>query len=298
MVAWKMICRPKKQRGLSLRPLKEWNDVLLMKQVWKIISQKESNWWNWVNVVKLKGRDVMDIGQEANDSRGWRQILRLRDAMKTHVHKDNDGTLWWVTGENKLKPYSTGQAWKDLRSNAANVGWCDVIWFPQYTPKHAFICWLAVQQRLATQDRLKIWYPNEVFICSLCGKQEDSHSHLFFKCDFSCQVWENTKKMLVYKGLHNELGLIIKDIARYPAGKDIRNILNRIAITATVYYVWMERNKRQFMKMKKSVDAVSQEVVICSDLRTKIMLHMTCADVPSFSILYCELYAIGDASLL
>ncbi|XP_071687206.1 uncharacterized protein [Rutidosis leptorrhynchoides] len=180
--------------------------------------------------------------------------------MQTHVHKDNEGTYWWITSENKIKPYLTGQVWEDLRSNAANVGWCDVIWFPQYTPKHAFICWLAVQQRLTTQDRLKVSYPNEVFICSLCGKHEDSHPHLFFKCEFSSQVWENTKKMLVYKGLHNDLGLIVNDFARYPARKDIRNILNKIAVAATVYYVWMERNKIQFLKLKKSVDAVSQEV--------------------------------------
>ncbi|GKA26637.1 RNA-directed DNA polymerase, eukaryota, reverse transcriptase zinc-binding domain protein [Tanacetum coccineum] len=54
-VAWKVACFPKEQGGLGLKFLKTWNEVLLIKQLWKIIEGKESLWVKWVNVVKLKG---------------------------------------------------------------------------------------------------------------------------------------------------------------------------------------------------------------------------------------------------
>ncbi|XP_071739002.1 uncharacterized protein [Rutidosis leptorrhynchoides] len=259
-VAWKLICRPKKQGGLGLRPLNEWNDVLLMKQVWKILSKKESIWWQWINRVKLKGKDYWDINHESSDSWGWRKMLVLRDVMKPHIFKDSNGDMWWITNDNKLKAYSTNQAWKDLGCSDPKIDWYHVVWYPQITPKHAFISWLVVQNRLSTQDRLKKWYPNEQFECSFCGNQEDSHSHLFFRCDFTSQVWNKVKRMLVYKGLNNGLLHIVQDMAKYTAIKDIRNILNKVAIGVVVYYIWMERNRRIFRKVKKSVNEVSDDV--------------------------------------
>ncbi|XP_071699301.1 uncharacterized protein [Rutidosis leptorrhynchoides] len=103
------------------------------------------------------------------------------------------------------------------------------------------------------------WYPNEDFKCSLCGKQEDSHSHSFFQCEFSSKVWKNTKKMLVYKGLQNDLYCFVDDLARYPALKDIRNVLNKV-VAAALYFIWMERSKRKFMN-KQYVNEVCQKVM-------------------------------------
>ncbi|GJS48186.1 hypothetical protein Tco_0598307 [Tanacetum coccineum] len=41
-VAWKQVCLPKEQGGLGIKSLKKWNEVLLIKQLWKIIEGKES----------------------------------------------------------------------------------------------------------------------------------------------------------------------------------------------------------------------------------------------------------------
>ncbi|XP_071707941.1 uncharacterized protein [Rutidosis leptorrhynchoides] len=265
-----------------------------MKQVWKIITKKVSIWWQWVNLVKLKGVEFWDIGYQSNDSWGWRQMLRLRDIMKPHVHIDTNGEFWWRTSNNKLKPYSSNLVWKDLRDNVAKVEWYHVVWYPQITPKHAFISWLAVQQRLLTQDRLMKWYPHEVFKCNFCGKHEDSHSHLFFKCEFTSQVWGKTKSLIVYKGLHNDLLSIVHDFAKYTVVKDIRNISNKIAIAAAVYFVWMERNRRQFMKLMKSVDEVFQ------DIREYIRVKLVSIKVRSTSNVHqiaslCDLVIVGNS---
>ncbi|GJV49018.1 reverse transcriptase zinc-binding domain-containing protein [Tanacetum coccineum] len=50
--------------------------------------------------------------------------------------------------------------------------------------------WMAIQERLVTQDRLARWYPSKTFSCALCDKCPDSHEHLFFKCEFSKTLWQ------------------------------------------------------------------------------------------------------------
>ncbi|GKB87696.1 RNA-directed DNA polymerase, eukaryota, reverse transcriptase zinc-binding domain protein [Tanacetum coccineum] len=60
-VAWKIVYCPKKEGGLGLKQLGDWNEVLLSKQIWKIIAKKEGNginvpMWtdNWSDVGWLK----------------------------------------------------------------------------------------------------------------------------------------------------------------------------------------------------------------------------------------------------
>ncbi|GKE35217.1 RNA-directed DNA polymerase, eukaryota, reverse transcriptase zinc-binding domain protein [Tanacetum coccineum] len=57
-VAWKMVCRPMDQGGLGIKPLKQWNEVMLIRQFWKIIENKDSLWAKWVNVVRLKRKSI------------------------------------------------------------------------------------------------------------------------------------------------------------------------------------------------------------------------------------------------
>lgn len=57
-VAWKVVCRRKEQGGVGIKPLQNWNEVLLLKLLWKIIEGKESLWVNWVNVVKSNNKSI------------------------------------------------------------------------------------------------------------------------------------------------------------------------------------------------------------------------------------------------
>ncbi|GKB76459.1 hypothetical protein Tco_0943354 [Tanacetum coccineum] len=65
-VAWKVICKPKDQGGLGIRSLKRWKEVLIIKQFWKIIENKDSLWAKWVNVVRdeIKEHVLFELGNE------------------------------------------------------------------------------------------------------------------------------------------------------------------------------------------------------------------------------------------
>lgn len=71
-------------------------------------------------------------------------------------------------------------------------------------PTHAFILWLVHHGKLLTMDRLKSW--NMVVVdekCFLCGVEDESIDHLFFRCSFSrgmCKElgrWLQVSSMLV-----------------------------------------------------------------------------------------------------
>ncbi|GKE79138.1 RNA-directed DNA polymerase, eukaryota, reverse transcriptase zinc-binding domain protein, partial [Tanacetum coccineum] len=107
-VAWKIVSRPKDQGGLGIKPLKKWNEVLLITHLWKIIEDKESLWVKWVNVVKLKGRSIWEIEDCQNDSWGWKQLLGIRDLIKSHVkYKVGNGSkvFMWYDNWSNLGPF-------------------------------------------------------------------------------------------------------------------------------------------------------------------------------------------------
>ncbi|GKE62850.1 RNA-directed DNA polymerase, eukaryota, reverse transcriptase zinc-binding domain protein [Tanacetum coccineum] len=69
-VSWQVVCKPKDQGGLGIKSLKKWNEVLLIRQFWKIIEVKDSLWAKWVNIVKDRIRDHVwyEIGNGNNVS--------------------------------------------------------------------------------------------------------------------------------------------------------------------------------------------------------------------------------------
>ena len=64
-----------------------------------------------------------------------------------------------------------------------------MIWFPQAIRRHAFIVWLAIQDRLATQDKLLKWGLTNSVSCVFCRARVEDRNHLFFGCHFIAGIW-------------------------------------------------------------------------------------------------------------
>nr|XP_043639248.1 uncharacterized protein LOC122610318 [Erigeron canadensis] len=96
--------------------------------------------------------------------------------------------------DNVEHPFSSSAVWNALRQRGEEVNWAHLVWFSSCIPKHAFIMWLIIREKLLTQDKILKWSPSRrlnmnVMCCSLCIAAFDSHSHLFFECKYSMQVW-------------------------------------------------------------------------------------------------------------
>lgn len=171
------------------------------------------------------------------------------------ISEDVDRTLW-VDINGKLTNYSTKVAWESLRDNWPKVGWSNVVWFSQCTPKHAFILWLAVLNKLLTQDRMLVWHQRDVLKCSVCNSCVDSHQHLFFECGFSEKVWKEVRNKGSLIGGCHDLNSVINVIADGGNKNNIWSVVNKLLIAATVYFLWNERNKRMFQNVKRNEEEV------------------------------------------
>ncbi|GKA59321.1 RNA-directed DNA polymerase, eukaryota, reverse transcriptase zinc-binding domain protein [Tanacetum coccineum] len=98
-VSWKEICKPKSQGGLGLRSAHFWNEALLAKHIWNIVSRKDSLWVKWVNVYKLKGRSMWDIELDRGSSWCWKSLLDLRSRIERFVQvkigNGRDCNIWF-----------------------------------------------------------------------------------------------------------------------------------------------------------------------------------------------------------
>ncbi|GKC86929.1 RNA-directed DNA polymerase, eukaryota, reverse transcriptase zinc-binding domain protein, partial [Tanacetum coccineum] len=134
-----------------------------------------------------------------------------------------------------------------------------VIWFTQCNPRCAFILWMAIQEKLATQDKMMKWSKDQLW-CPLCKQCNDSHEHLFFKCEFFKTIWDGVKDKMYLGRISNDWGDIVKRITDLPCNNSIRSVLRRFVLATSVYYIWKERNSRLFSSDIKKVDILLHNI--------------------------------------
>ena len=70
--------------------------------------------------------------------------------------------------------YSIAQGYKLLCVNREKVQWDKQVWNRWNYPKHSFIVWLAIQNRLTTRERLRKYLLNIDNNCVFCGSQGET----------------------------------------------------------------------------------------------------------------------------
>lgn len=84
----------------------------------------------------------------------------------------------WLPFRSKIFNVST--TWNQIRVHYPPVQWYSLVWFKGSIPKHNFLCWSTIHDRLATHDRLQKWLTNVPPDCLYCGLAE-SWDHYFFE---------------------------------------------------------------------------------------------------------------------
>ncbi|XP_071739228.1 uncharacterized protein [Rutidosis leptorrhynchoides] len=146
-----------------------------------------------------------------------------------------------------------------------------IVWFSHCIPKHAFVMWLLMGERLKTQDRLKSWELkyNPILKCSLCKGCMDSHAHLFFECSFSTQVWKKVKDLMIINVGTNNWKVCRDLLVAGTTRQSAKGVVDNLCFAASVYFLWQERNNRLFNKPSSSVDQLFE--LIRSTVRLKLM---------------------------
>ncbi|GJY18586.1 polypyrimidine tract-binding protein homolog 2 isoform X1 [Tanacetum coccineum] len=182
--------------------------------------------------------------------------------------------LWWKDMEGNLLKFSVAQAWQAIRPRAPEVEWFDVVWFLQCISRHAFLVWLLIGEKLKTQDKIRAWevaysVSLEDMKCPLCNLIRDSHSHLFFECGISLQVWQRVKVLFYIPDIGNSWRSVVNTIQSSAHKKLARVVVAKVLFGATIYYIWHERNNRLFKKKARHADQIFE--LMFSTTRLKLM---------------------------
>ncbi|GKB78613.1 hypothetical protein Tco_0945508 [Tanacetum coccineum] len=259
--------------------IEDFNVSLMATHIWSILTSRESLWVKWIHSYKLCGRSFWGVpcpGDVTWFDR-WADIVRSGFSILSSVpliQSDREDVIMWRDRDGVFRPFSVACACESIRLRADVVPWYSIIWFPHCIPRHATHLWLVVKKKLKTRDRLQQWDVGpdtnlNLLRCPLCNVVPDSHSHLFFECSYSSQVWSQIRVLIDMNNIAPRIEDVLAFIISVSKSKSVVSIISRIVLAATTYYLWNERNSRLFKKKIASVDQVVQ--VICQIVRLKMV---------------------------
>ncbi|CAN1171980.1 LINE-1 retrotransposable element ORF2 protein [Linum perenne] len=185
-VAWDKLSCPKNEGGLGLKDLSSWNRASLARHIWELIAKGGSLWVAWVSYYRTRRRSLWECIPSHNYSWVWNKLLKTRNELRCFITFDSDEEPLW--NGNLMSRFSISKVWTSLRPVYPVVDWWEMVWKAPTIPRHSFICWLLMLDRLNTRDKLQKWGIPCSSICVLCNVFAESREHIFLSCIYSAQV--------------------------------------------------------------------------------------------------------------
>nr|GEV31126.1 hypothetical protein [Tanacetum cinerariifolium] len=232
-IAWKKICKPKSYGGLG-SPL------------CRIISNRS------IYSAGLS-RDMMvaDIVVDGNwtwPTEWLNEFSILRQIKTLDLNTKKKYLLVWKNKDEKECKFSTKKVYKDMRNQSSEITWTKLVWFSQCIPKQSFILWMAIQGKLMTWDRITKWGSYDMNVCTLCKENDESHDHLFFKCNFSQTILRKLKPLMQFKSNADKWNNIIEELAKNPNNNSIWSTVRRLCLAGAVY-LFGEKETTGYLEM-------------------------------------------------
>ncbi|XP_062108252.1 uncharacterized protein LOC133819101 [Humulus lupulus] len=248
-VSWSDVCRSKSEGGLGFKDIELWNFCAMGKHVWDISSKKDNLWVKWVNSIYIKQGDWWDHEAPIDASWYWKRIVQVKNKLKA-VYSFNEFQSFNFTIAGLVsKLHLIAGRWKFT-----------MIWDRFSIPKHRFIIWLALLERLPTLDRIQRFKTLHSINCVLCGNLAECHSHLFFSCSVSSK---NLVEILQWSDLPyhgHDLKNLLKWIGKKKLSQGRRKIVYSI-VSAVVYFIWHSRNSMVWDQKFSSIDVIIRNII-------------------------------------
>ncbi|XP_020260934.1 uncharacterized protein LOC109837204 [Asparagus officinalis] len=270
LVSWDKVCTGKNQGGLGIYSATTWNLATAVRTLWYVHSNKECLWIKWVHGTYLKESNIWQVRVKSGDSWLWKQLLKARDKAVNLVG-GTDMLIQSIRSCYNQSKIQLSELYKILSPINVNVSvpWADTVWESSNLPKHSFILWLAIQNRLLTKDRLLKRGVIQSNHCSLCEGGSESHKHLYFDCSFSMTVWNGVMEWLKFSWRTCDWRLLLDWYCNSLKVKGSKLKVKRMAIAAVVYYIWKERNERIFKLKSRCSSQIIRDIKV--DLYTAIL---------------------------
>ncbi|KAH7673296.1 Reverse transcriptase zinc-binding domain-containing protein [Dioscorea alata] len=163
-------------------------------------------------------------------------------------------------GPDRKGEFHVKSALKCLVTPAQKLEWTKLVWSRSIIPRHCFILWSAVHNRLKTKKKLYDWGIIDSNVCGFCNVSCENVEHLFFQCDFIQTVWS---RILVAMKVHRRPFTWRREVSwfmRKANGKTLLASMRRTTFAASVYAIWKVRNELIFQKKTVSAEGLFQQV--------------------------------------
>ncbi|KAF8398863.1 hypothetical protein HHK36_014727 [Tetracentron sinense] len=193
------------------------------------------------------------------------QVWNAASRVQLRSRLSGDKIIW--------KPSSSGSfsiksSWNALRTPYPLVDWGSLLWFPLNIKRHSFISWLALSDRLQTQDRLVKHAILNTSKCCFCQNSNENLEHLFFACRFTQSIWKhilsrirfNSRQILSWA---EEVKWILKETSK----GDPIDSARKLCFNASIYHIWLERNARIFQNQFLPIEIICNKILRDTSLR-------------------------------
>uniref|UniRef100_A0A803QGH1 Reverse transcriptase domain-containing protein n=1 Tax=Cannabis sativa TaxID=3483 RepID=A0A803QGH1_CANSA len=137
-IAWEHLCKSKKAGGIGFQDIAKWNQAAVAKHVWVIASKKNNLWVKWVHSVYIEEDDWWGYEAPSHSSWYWRRVVYTKDLVKQIIPPDQFATF----------EFKISAVYKLLMQEQRNFHLNQQIWSRLNVPKHNFVLWIAVQNKL------------------------------------------------------------------------------------------------------------------------------------------------------
>ncbi|PWA40519.1 RNA-directed DNA polymerase, eukaryota, Reverse transcriptase zinc-binding domain protein [Artemisia annua] len=107
--------------------------------------------------VDLKVSEMVRDNNWVWPSEWYRKFNVVTNIEVPDINPNKCDEVVWKTSSGMEKDFAVKNVCRELRSNVPVVTWWKLVWYSQCIPKHAFILWIAINNRMNTQDRLQKW---------------------------------------------------------------------------------------------------------------------------------------------
>ncbi|XP_059292280.1 uncharacterized protein LOC132045723 [Lycium ferocissimum] len=156
--------------------------------------------------------------------------------------------------------FSIKKMYGNLYPLKPKVPWKNLLLHPTIHPRHKFILWLGVLNRLATVDRLLKVGVQVPHSCVFCKGPDETMEHLFFGCPITHTFW---RRALVWIGEHRTVGSWQEEldwINNLPKKRSGKEGILCCLFAMVINIIWRERNMMRFQ------NGIFQPEKVCKEL--------------------------------
>ncbi|GAV79911.1 zf-RVT domain-containing protein [Cephalotus follicularis] len=144
-----------------------------------------------------------------------------------------------------------------MRPRSSEVLWHNLVWHRSRIPKHAFYLWLEFRAAHKTKDKLLAIGVLQSAGCVFFCRELESLEHLYFQCPYTENIW---KRVLALCNISKPILSWLEEVQwmiEHMKGDNFLEMVRKLALAATVFHIWLERNRRCFNNRFLS----SQEII-------------------------------------